>query len=87
MDRPWIAFFSQTGSEIVDIIDRLGKQPDLIITNHRPSDKREINKNLPLLIQNSKIIRELFFEFIQSNDFKKEYDNVTNLVLYLSIAF
>ena len=31
------------------------------------------NKNLPLLIQNSKIIRELFFEFIQSNDFKKEY--------------
>ena len=31
------------------------------------------NKNLPLLIQNSKIIRELFFEFIQSNDFEKEY--------------
>ena len=47
MARPWIAFFSQTGSEIVDIIERLGKKPDLIITNYRPSDKREINKNLP----------------------------------------
>ena len=34
MVRPWIAFFSQTGTEIVDIIDKLGKYPDQIITNH-----------------------------------------------------
>ena len=63
MDRPWIAFFSQTGSEIVDIIERLGKQPDLIITNHRPSDKREINKNLPYYseVTNKPNLRELMF--------------------------
>ena len=47
MGRPWVAFFSQTGTEIVDIIDRLGRKPDLIVTNHRPSDTREVNKNLP----------------------------------------
>ena len=47
MGRPWVAFFSQTGTEIVDIIARLGRKPDLIVTNHRPSDTREVNKNLP----------------------------------------
>ena len=47
MGRPWVAFFSQTGTEIVDIIDRLGRKPYLIVTNHRPSDTREVNKNLP----------------------------------------
>ena len=47
MARPWIAFFSQTGSEIVDIIDKLGKHPSIIITNHRPNDVRKINENIP----------------------------------------
>ena len=43
MDRPWIAFFSQTGSEIVDIIDKLGRKPSQIITNYRPDDLRQVN--------------------------------------------
>ena len=30
----WIAFFSQTGSEIVDLSKRLGRKPDLIVTNN-----------------------------------------------------
>tara|TARA_R100001129_G_C5179894_1_gene207468 strand:+ start:48 stop:575 length:528 start_codon:yes stop_codon:yes gene_type:complete len=47
MARPWIAFFSQTGSEIVDIIDKLGKYPDQIYTNFRPSDLRQINSKIP----------------------------------------
>lgn len=40
MKRPWIAFFSQTGSEIANISDTLGRKPDLIITN-REYDSRE----------------------------------------------
>ena len=47
MGKPWVAFFSQTGSEIVDIIDRLGIHPDIIVTNYRPNDTRDINKKLP----------------------------------------
>ena len=47
MGRPWLAFFSQTGSEIVDIIDKLGKYPDQIYTNFRPSDLRQINSKIP----------------------------------------
>ena len=33
MSKPWIAFFSQTGSEIANIAESIGKWPDLIITN------------------------------------------------------
>lgn len=31
----WIAFFSQTGSEIVELSKRLGRNPDLIVTNNK----------------------------------------------------
>lgn len=30
----WIAFFSQTGSEIVELSEKLGRKPDLIVTNN-----------------------------------------------------
>lgn len=30
----WIAFFSQTGSEIVELSKRLGRKPDLLVTNN-----------------------------------------------------
>ncbi len=47
MDRTeWIAFFSQTGSEIVDISKSLDKWPDKIITNKRPEHLRKINEEL-----------------------------------------
>lgn len=44
--RPWIAFFSQTGSEIVQIVNKLGIEPDLIVTNERPSHLRTVNEDL-----------------------------------------
>ena len=46
MNRPWIAFFSQTGSEIVAVSRLLGKYPDLIITNERPEHLRKIHPTL-----------------------------------------
>ena len=46
--RPWIAFFSQTGSEIVNISKALGREPDLIITNERPDHLRQINQGIEL---------------------------------------
>ena len=30
----WCAFFSQTGSEIIELTNKLNKQPDFIITNN-----------------------------------------------------
>lgn len=35
-NRRWIAMFSHTGSEIVNISNRLGTSPDTIITNNQP---------------------------------------------------
>jgi len=45
--RPWVAFFSQTGSEIVQISQTLNRWPDMIITNRRPASVREINNAIP----------------------------------------
>lgn len=42
----WIAFFSQTGTEIVDIAESLNKWPDVIVTNQRPEHLRKINSKL-----------------------------------------
>jgi len=42
--RPWITFFSQTGTEIHDISNTLGVYPDAIVTNK--SDFNNINKGL-----------------------------------------
>ena len=46
--RPWIAFFSQTGSEIVNLQQALGRTPDLIVTNDRPDHLRAINEGIEL---------------------------------------
>jgi len=35
---PWVAFFSQTGTEICDISKALGRSPDIIVTN-APEEK------------------------------------------------
>ena len=43
-DNRWIALFSQTGSEIVDISKKIGRWPDVIITNSHNYNK--INHNI-----------------------------------------
>ena len=44
--RQWVVFFSQTGTEIVDIAESLGRWPNKIITNERPEHLRKINDKL-----------------------------------------
>ena len=41
----WIAFFSQTGSEIVELAKEIGRKPDLIVTNNF-EDKIKFNPGL-----------------------------------------
>ncbi len=43
-DNRWIALFSQTGSEIVDISRKIGRWPDVIVTNSQ--DYNKINHNI-----------------------------------------
>lgn len=42
----WIAFFSQTGNEIAEVSNQLGRWPDTIITNERPARFRKINQEV-----------------------------------------
>ena len=42
----WITFFSQTGAEIADISETLGRWPDVIITNERPDHLRTIDPRI-----------------------------------------
>lgn len=42
----WIAFFSQTGSEIVEVSTGLNRWPDIIVTNQRPARVRRIHPQL-----------------------------------------
>ena len=63
MNRPWIAFFSQTGSEIVEVSKLLGRWPDMIVTNERPEHLRKIhpaleNKHL-VFVDNKPSVEEL----------------------------
>ena len=44
--KPWITFFSQTGAEIADIAEALGRWPDRIITNERPEHLRTIDPRI-----------------------------------------
>ena len=46
MANKWIAFFSQTGSEIADLSERVGQWPDLIVTNKRPDHLRTIDPRI-----------------------------------------
>lgn len=47
MDKQtWIAFFSQTGAEIADISESIGRWPDIIITNERPDHLRTIDTRI-----------------------------------------
>jgi folate-dependent phosphoribosylglycinamide formyltransferase PurN len=43
---PWIAYFSQTGSEIADIAEALNRWPTRIVTNKRPETIRTIDPRI-----------------------------------------
>ena len=42
----WVVFFSQTGSEIADIAESIGRWPDRIITNERPDHLRTVDPRI-----------------------------------------
>ena len=39
-NKRWAALFSHTGSEIVNISNIIGRDPDVIITNNTPGSER-----------------------------------------------
>ena len=54
MNNIWIAFFSQTGSEIANISEALGRYPDLIITNKDPEKCQDVDQRIDRLYRISR---------------------------------
>ena len=69
--RQWVTFFSQTGGEICDLAERLGRWPDKIITNKRPADLRKIDSRLEskdLIYLSNKPAIEEYFKVLEDLD-------------------
>ena len=69
----WVVFFSQTGSEIADIAESIGRWPDRIITNERPEHLRTVDP---------RIEKKGYFTF--SN--KPSLDEYSELLMYFPEA-
>jgi folate-dependent phosphoribosylglycinamide formyltransferase PurN len=44
--RPWVTFFSQTGTDIYNLTKKIGKVPDKIVTNRSFEEINSINQHL-----------------------------------------
>ena len=69
-DTRWITFFSQTGSEIADLSEEMGRWPDIIITNERPEHLRTIDPRIEkqgYFIWANKPSEEDYIELLEAN--------------------
>ena len=67
----WIAFFSQTGSEIAEISEQIGRWPDVIISNIRPDHLRTVTAKL----------KDKPVTFISNKPTVEEYEKVIGEVI------
>jgi len=65
-DRVWIACFSQSGGEIVALAEKLGRWPDVIVTNVRPLGTRTIHPK----------IESSWYITLSNNPTLEEYEDV-----------
>ena len=70
-DIKWIAFFSQTGAEIADIAEEIGRWPTRIITNKRPDNLRVIDP---------RIVKQKYLEVPN----KPSYDQYEEILQYFN---
>ncbi len=81
----WIVFFSQTGSEIVELVKEIGRKPDLIITNNF-EDKIKFHpgiREMGVVIQSSK--HEGLMDYLRFQHIYNTNDVLITLHGYLRI--
>ena len=72
MDRLWVAFFSQTGTEILSLVDSVGHLPDIIVTNERPEHIRTVNVG----IKNAHLFGKTTFMVLPNKPTVEDYEEV-----------
>jgi len=66
-NRPWIALYSHTGSEIYNISNRLSTQPDLVITNNSTGNDKLTCQCVKTSPRPEAVDYRTIFETIDSN--------------------
>ena len=75
IDRPWIAFFSQTGTEINDLSNALGIYPELIVTN-KP-DLKKVNTDLLSITKfREHKLNKTFLEVLPAKPTAQDYSKI-----------
>jgi folate-dependent phosphoribosylglycinamide formyltransferase PurN len=84
MAKKWIALFSQTGSEIVNISEAVGRTPDLVLTNNK--DPVQWNSGIRQLCKNITVdSHDKLMDYLRSNEEFAPEDTVITLHGYLRI--
>lgn len=66
-NRPWIALYSHTGSEICNISTRLSKQPDLVITNNSVGNDKLTCQSVKTSPRPAAVDYRTIFDTVDSN--------------------
>lgn len=81
----WIAFFSQTGSEIVALSDSIGRKPDLIVSN-RELYQLNLHPRLKSLGTVMYAKHNRLMEYFENNNIYKPEETIITLHGYLRIV-
>lgn len=85
MAKKWIAFFSQTGSEIVNLSYALGVKPDLIVTNNMLEDKWKYHPDLRSMGTIMSAKHNMLMAYMMDNVIYNPKDVIITLHGYLRI--
>lgn len=85
MVKNWIAFFSQTGSEIVELSKAIGRKPDLIVTN-RELYQLNLHPELKSLGTIMYANHDRLMEYFTNNNVYESADTIITLHGYLRIV-
>ena len=85
MTKKWLAFFSQTGSEIHELSKAIKRTPDICVTNNVLEDKYKVN---PDLVRNNYLMRakhDRLMEYFINNTYYDPDSVIITLHGYLRI--
>jgi len=85
MAKRWLAFFSQTGSEIVNLSKALGIKPDLIITNNILEDKWKYHPDLRPMGTIMSARHDMLMDYLLTNGIYNPENTIITLHGYLRI--
>jgi len=84
--RPWVTFFSQTGTEIYDLSKVLGIYPDCIVTNKQNHKTTNVGLFETTKFRSQKLNENIWIQLPQKptvEDYKKTLKNFKNPVITL----